>query len=105
VLQQGGVTLRLPAETHEVTLIVGRIGNGEVFGLSPILGPGQYTTTAVSTEASRILAIEAKPLQLLLEENCLIGMRIMRVLAEAYFSRYIDVLARVQRVVNEIGAH
>lgn len=104
VLQEGGVVLRIPAAAHEASLMVGHIENGEVFGLAPLLAAGRHTTSAHCTTASRVLAIEAAPIRALLEENCLIGMHIMGALARAYFSRYIEALVRVQRVVNEIGA-
>ncbi len=104
VLQQGYVSLRLPAAAHEASLLVGRLERGDMFGLSPLLGPGRHTTTAQCTEASTVLAIEADPFRSLLEENAQVGLHIMSTMAREYFSRYIETLTRVQRVVNEIAA-
>ena len=104
VLQKGRVNLRLPAEAHEASLVVGRIGEGDVFGLSPLLGSGRNTTTAQCTETSTVLAIEAEPLRAVLEGNSPVGLRVMSSLAQAYFTRYIETLKRLQKVVNEVAA-
>ena len=37
-------------------------------------------------------------------ENSLVGLQIMTVAAQVYFTRYIETLNRVQKVINEIGA-
>lgn len=104
VLQEGSVDLRLPTEAHEASLVVGRLEKGDIFGLSPLLGSGRYTTTAQCTAPCKVLAIEAEPLRALLVENSLVGLHIMNVVANAYFSRYIAVLTRFQKAVNEIAA-
>jgi hypothetical protein len=51
-----------------------------------------------------VLAIEAAPLRALLERNSLVGLHIMSVAAQAYFTRYVETLKRVQKVINEIAA-
>jgi len=51
-----------------------------------------------------VLAIQVEPLRELLEQNSLVGLHIMTVAAQAYFTRYIETLNRVQKVINEIGA-
>jgi CRP-like cAMP-binding protein len=77
---------------------------GDLFGLAPLLGKGRHTTTARCTGPATVLAIEARPLMELLEQNCSVGLRIMRVAAQAYFSRYVETLRRLKNVVNEIAA-
>jgi CRP-like cAMP-binding protein len=104
VLQEGRVNLRLPADAHEASLVVGRIEKGDIFGLAPLLGAGRHTTTAQCAEPCKALAIQVEPLRELLEQNSLVGLRIMTVAAQAYFTRYIETLHRVQKVINEIGA-
>jgi len=103
VLQEGLVNLRLPAQGHEAGLVIGRVEKGEIFGLAPLLGAGQHKTTAQCAEASKVLAIEAERLRQLLERNALVGLRVMTVVAQAHFSRYIETLNRVQKVINEIA--
>jgi len=104
VLQEGRVNLRLPADAHEASLVVGRIEKGDIFGLAPLLGAGRHTTTAQCAEPCKVLAIQVEPLRELLEQNSLVGLHIMTVAAQAYFTRYIETLNRVQKVINEIGA-
>ena len=104
VLLEGNVNLRLPAEAHEASLVVGRIEKDDIFGLAPLLGAGRHTTTAQCAEDCTVLAIEAQPLRELLEQNSLVGLRIMSVAAQAYFTRYVETLRGVQKVINEIAA-
>jgi CRP-like cAMP-binding protein len=103
VLLEGRVTLRLPADAHEASLVVGRMEAGDIFGLAPLLGKGRHTTTAQCVEPCKVLAIEADPLRSLLEHNSLVGLQVMTVAAQAYFSRYVETLKRLQKVVNEIA--
>ena len=104
VLLEGRVNLWLPADAHETSLVVGRMEEGDLFGLAPLLGKGRHTTTARCTGPAKVLAIEATPLMELLEQNCHVGLQVMRVAAQAYFSRYVETLSRLQNVVNEIAA-
>jgi CRP-like cAMP-binding protein len=103
VLLEGCVTLRLPADAHEASLVVGRMESGDIFGLAPLLGKGRHTTTAQCVEPSKVLAIEADSLRTLLEHNAPVGLQVMGVAAQAYFSRYVETLTRLQKVVNEIA--
>jgi CRP-like cAMP-binding protein len=104
VMQEGCVNLRLPAEAHEASLMVGRMEKGDIFGLAALLGAGRHTTTAQCAEPSKVLAIEVEPLRALLKRNSPVGLHIMSVAAQAYFTRYIETLRRVQKVINEIAA-
>ncbi len=104
VLLEGRVNLRLPADAHEASLVVGRVEKGDIFGLAPLIGTGRHTTTAQCVEPGKVLAIEADPLRALLERNSPVGLQVMSVAAQAYFSRYIETLKRLQKVVNEIAA-
>jgi CRP-like cAMP-binding protein len=104
VLQEGRVNLRLSADAHEASLVVGRIEKGDIFGLAPLLGAGRHTTTAQCAEPCKVLAVEAEPLRALLGQNALVGYNIMTVAAQAYFTRYTETLNRVQKVINEIAA-
>jgi CRP-like cAMP-binding protein len=103
VLQEGHVNLRLPADAHEASLVVGRIEKGDIFGLGPLLGVDRHTTSAQCAEPSKVLAVEAEPLRTLLKKNSLVGLQVMTVAAQAYFSRYVETLRRLQKVVNEIA--
>jgi len=103
MLMEGSVLLRLPAEHQDISLIISRIEKGELFGLSPLLDSTRYTATAQCREATEVLSIEAKPFKELLRRNCTVGFNIMNQVAQIYFSRYIDVLKNIQRVVSQIS--
>ena len=102
-LLDGEIRLRLPAKAHETSLVVGRIERGGIFGLSPLLGSPRFTTTAVCHTTCTVLAVEVAQFRTLLENNCRVGFMVMSVAANAYFTRYVATLKRIQNVVNDIG--
>jgi CRP-like cAMP-binding protein len=102
VLLEGAVQLRLATETGDLGVVVSRIEEGELFGLSPMLGSFAYTATAQCVEDSEALAIEAKPFRELLQQDCMIGFHIMSQVAQAFFSRYLRVVRSLQSVVRQI---
>ncbi len=103
VLLNGSVLLRLPSEAEEIRLAVSRIEKGELFGLSPLLGSETYTTEARVTEDTEVLAIDAEKFRDLLQSDCTAGFHIMSEVANAYFTRYIDLLGRLQGIVPQLG--
>jgi CRP-like cAMP-binding protein len=104
ILLGGRINIHLSDEAHEASLVVGRLEKGDMFGLSPLLGAGRHTATAQCVKASKVLAIKAKPFRALLEQNSFVGLQVMSVVAQAYFSRYIEALKRFQKVINDISA-
>ncbi len=103
MLMKGSVNLQLPSKSQDYNLVISKIEIGELFGLSPLLNSSRYTATAQCSEASEILAIEAKPFRNLLKENCVIGLNIMNHIAQIYFNRYINVLRNLQEVAGQIS--
>ena len=69
-----------------------------------MLGIGRYTLTAECTEPCNVLAIEVKAFRKLLAKNPAVGLDVMTVVAKAYFSRYTEVLQRIQNVVQELAS-
>ena len=102
VLVEGRIRLWMPASSGEFSLVIGHIQRGELFGLSPLIGSKRYTTTARCAVPGEILAIEAAPLQTLLEENAELGFHFLRGVSEAYFARYIESLKRFQSILDHI---
>jgi CRP-like cAMP-binding protein len=103
VVLEGKVNLIIPSADGESQLVVGRLGKGDIFGLSPLLGSDRHMTTAKCGADSTVLAVEIVPFQKLLDHNPLVGLHMMTVMARAYFSRYVDTLGRIQGIVNEIA--
>jgi len=103
MLIDGTVSLRLPAESQDFSLVISKIEKGELFGLSPLLGSSRYTATGICNADSEILFIEAQPFLDLLKRNCPVGFNIMNQVAHIYFHRYINVLKNLQGVVNQVS--
>jgi CRP-like cAMP-binding protein len=104
VVLEGRVKLMLRTSDGESILVVARLENGDIFGISPILGFERYSTTAQCASQATVLAIEAKPFMTVLEQNSDVGLGIMTIVAKAYFSRYIETLRRVQHIFNELSS-
>ncbi len=103
IVVEGAVSLRLPSPDGESNLVVGRLQQGDIFGLSPLLGFERFTTTAQCTEQSTILAVEVDRFRALLEENSPVGLAVMNMVARAYFSRYTGALERIQRILDDLA--
>ena len=103
VVLEGRVNLVLPSADNESQLVVGRLGKGDIFGLSPLLGVDRYSATAQCGEVSTIMAVEIVPFRKLLEDNPRVGLHMMNVMARAYFSRYITMLGRIQGIVDDVS--
>lgn len=102
ILLKGRVLLRLPAKPDEFRIVIGSIEEGELFGLSPLLGSAKYTAEAQCAVASEVLAIDGQELRGLLQSDCLAGFYIMNEVAQVYFSRYNELLGRLQGIVTQI---
>ena len=94
--------LRLPAKPDEFRIVIASIDEGELFGLSPLLGSAKYTAEAQCAEASEVLSIDANELRTLLQADCLAGFYIMNEVAQVYFNRYNELLGRLQGIVTQI---
>lgn len=103
MLKEGTVYLLLPANPPEFSFAISRIEKGELFGLSPLLNATRYTSTAKCFEATKVLSIEAKPFRELLQSNCPAGLDIINRVAHIYFTRYLNVLKRLQDVISQIS--
>lgn len=102
ILLRGQVLLRRPAKPDEFRIVIGRIEEGEMFGLSPLLGSEKYTAEAWCAKATEVLAIDAEKLRDLLQTDCLAGFHVMNEVAQVYFTRYIDLLGRLQGIITQI---
>jgi len=103
ILVEGQVSLMLPADDGESSLVVGRLTQGDIFGLPGLLGFDRYTTRARCASPATVLAVEVNAFRDLLAENPAVGLSVMTVAARAYFSRYIETLRRFQNVLNDLA--
>jgi CRP-like cAMP-binding protein len=103
VLMDGVVYLQLPSSLPEFSLNIAKVRKGELFGLSPLLDSPRYTASAKCYAPTKVLAIEAKPVREILQKNHLVGMDVMSRVARIYFTRYIDLVRRLQEVVGQVS--
>ena len=103
LLMEGVVCLQLPVNPPEFGLTISKVEEGELFGISPLLKSPHYTSTARCFKDTKVLSIEANPFRELLRSNCRVGMDIFNHVAHIYFTRYIDLLTRLQNVVGHIA--
>ncbi len=102
IVLDGCVNLMLPAKGNEHSMVIAHLEKDEIFGLSPLLGGGKYTTLALCTEPTTVLAIEVAPFRAIIEENSRVGLNIMNEIARAYFTRYVDTLEHFRTVMAEL---
>jgi signal-transduction protein with cAMP-binding, CBS, and nucleotidyltransferase domain len=102
MLMEGLVYLQLPVNPQDFKFAISKIEKGELFGISSLLKSKHYTSTAQCYEDTKVLSIEAKPFRELLQLNCPTGLDIINQVAHIYFTRYLDVIKRLQDVVSQI---
>jgi signal-transduction protein with cAMP-binding, CBS, and nucleotidyltransferase domain len=102
MLMEGIVYLKLPVNPEGLGFAISKVEKGELFGISSLLKSERYTSTAECYEDTKTLSIEAKPFRELLQSNCPTGMEIITQVAHIYFTRYIEVIKKLQDVVNQI---
>lgn len=103
MLKEGAVYLLLPANPPEFSFAISKVEKGELFGLSPLLNTPRYTSTAKCYQPTKVLSIEAKPFRELLQANSTAGLDIINRVALIYYSRYLNVLKKLQDVVSQVS--
>jgi len=102
MLMEGLVYLQLPINPDDTRFAISKIERGELFGISSLLKSELYTSTALCHEDTKVLSIEAKPFRDLLRLNCTAGLDIINKIAHIYFTRYLEVIKKLQDVVSQI---
>lgn len=98
---EGLLQLELPTE-HGVNAVICKVTQGELFGLSSLLGSAHYTTTARVVDRANVLAIESEPFRAILHDNPALGLNVMSRVAQVYFERYVGVMHRLQGAMNQM---
>jgi len=102
IVVEGLVNLLLPSTAQEIGLVMTRAEQGDLFGLSSLLGSTTYTLSAQCSRQTEILSVEAKPLRDLLLANPLVGFDVMTSVSRTYFHRYIELSQRLQGIVSQL---
>jgi len=103
VLLVGSVVLRSRPEGGGEDFVLSRLVPGQVFGLSALLGASQHSAIARAETDCEILVIEAREFREILRSNHQVGFTIMNLVAERYFSRYLDLMHSLQGIVEQIS--
>lgn len=101
VLLKGRVELRRPTKGGP-SLLVDDLLEGSIFGVSSLTGTDRYLLNAECVEDSEVLKVEGAVLRSLLDENPVVGYVIQRRISQIFFKRYVDVMERLQTVVQAI---
>ncbi len=102
MLMEGTVHLMLPDRGQELNLAFARVIRNEIFGLSALMNHSHYTAEARCISGCRVMAIEAKPLLQLLEENKTVGFDIVSAVSRIYYHRYLQMLTKLQDIVSQV---
>ncbi|MFH0899116.1 MAG: cyclic nucleotide-binding domain-containing protein, partial [Pseudomonadota bacterium] len=100
ILLKGSVQLKLHAGTNDVGMAIARIEPGYLLGLSALFGDTRYTSGAQTLERCEVLAMEGKLLRGLLQESPQVGYSIMNAVAKGFCDRYLEVLRRLQGILD-----
>jgi len=68
-------------------ILVGSIAPGEVLGVSSMIEPYKFISTAKSTTSITVIEIDANALRALMEVDCKLGYTLMRNIAQAVLER------------------
>jgi CRP/FNR family transcriptional regulator, cyclic AMP receptor protein len=66
---------------------VGEVNPGETFGISALIDPYQYTTTARANRSSHVIKVDAAQLRALLAEASALAARVMQQVAKTAMQR------------------
>jgi CRP-like cAMP-binding protein len=73
--------------TNPTRLFAGEINPGDPFGVSALLEPYVYRTSARALVVSRFLELDAQELRALMERDCALGMKLLRQMMRATLER------------------
>jgi CRP-like cAMP-binding protein len=101
VLIKGRVELKRPTKGGPSLLIDDLIAEN-IFGVSSLLGVDRYLLNAECVEDSEVLKIEGKALRQIFDQNPVVGYAMQRRVSQIFFKRYLNVMERIQTVVQAI---
>jgi CRP-like cAMP-binding protein len=101
VVLDGEITLRLPGKGG-VNLVIDQLRQGDVFGGCIGYPREAYSLTAQCTADAQLLKIKNSVLKSLMERDTRMGYHLQGYISNAYFSRYIDTMQKLQAIVMNI---
>jgi len=100
ILLEGLVALRFPAKEEAFSVSFIRIEKDDLIGAGALLGSPKYSTQAYCVKDSKVLAVNAKKLRQILEEDKGASFEVILEIAHAYFKRYISLMNKIQNIFS-----
>ena len=100
ILLEGLVALRFPAKEEAFSVSVIRIEKDDWIGGGILLGATKHITDAYCVKDSKVLAISAKELREILEEDRVSSYDVILRIAREYFERYLYLMNRIQSIFS-----
>ena len=102
IVLKGHVSLRLPEESTGLSVVIDEVTEGQMFGGCISASMDTYALNAHCTVESEILVISVSALLAIMDEDPRTGYSIQSRISEVYFKRYIEVMAKLQKIVMNI---
>jgi len=84
------------------SVLVDRLGVGEMFGSCVCLDLAEYSVTAQCAEDSDLLRIDASVLKRLMDQDLRMGYALQTRISKIYFGRYVDAMRKLQAIVMNL---
>ena len=102
VVLKGQVSLRLPAKTPGVSVLIDELTEGDLFGGCVSTALDAYSLNAQCIEESEILVISVSALRAIMDRDPRMGYIIQSGISKIYFKRYIQTMEKLQAIVMNI---
>ncbi len=101
VVLDGDITLRLPGKSG-VSVVIDQLRRGAIFGGCIGYARESYSLTAQCTADAHLLKIRNSVLKSLMERDPRLGYHLQGYISNAYFTRYIDTMKKLQAIVMNL---
>jgi len=102
IVLKGQVSLRLPARTAGLSVLIDELTEGDLFGGCVSSNLDAYSLNAQCMEDSEILVTSVSALRAIMDRDPRIGYVIQSGISEIYFKRYIETMEKLQAIVMNI---
>jgi CRP-like cAMP-binding protein len=102
IVLKGQVSLRLPAKTAGLSVLIDELTEGDMFGGCVSTDLDAYSLNALCMEESEILVISVSALESIMDRDPRIGYIIQSRISKIYFKRYIETMEKLQAIVMNI---
>jgi len=102
IVIKGQVSLRLPAKTAGLSVLIDELTEGDLFGGCISTALDAYSLDAQCMEKSEILVISVSALRAIMDGDPRIGYAIQSGISKIYFKRYIETMKKLQTIVMNI---